>query len=189
MRPEPTVAALARRLGRAIGERGCCLLTGVCPELPHEAVLGATEVGGHVVGISPAATLQEHVETFGSPYREYEADLHGARPLGSQATLEACVKVTRPGGTMSNVGYHGNGDYLKIPRLAWGVGMSDKTIRTALCPGGAERMKRLMRLLETGRVEPMPLTTHRFPFRDIQRAFRMMETKEDGILKALITFD
>lgn len=69
---EPTLAALSRRLGRAIAERGCCLLTGACPGLPHEAVLGAKELDGHIVGISPAATLREHAETFGSPYREYE---------------------------------------------------------------------------------------------------------------------
>ncbi len=69
---EPTVAALCRSLGRAIAERGCCLLSGACPGLPHEAVLGAKELGGHIVGISPAATLREHVETFGSPYREYD---------------------------------------------------------------------------------------------------------------------
>lgn len=69
---EPTLAALCRRLGRAVAERGCCLLTGACPGLPHEAVLGARELGGHIVGISPAATLREHVETFGSPYREYD---------------------------------------------------------------------------------------------------------------------
>jgi uncharacterized protein (TIGR00725 family) len=69
---EATVAALSRRLGRAIAERRCCLLTGACPGLPHEAVLGAKELDGHIVGISPAATLREHVETFGSPYREYE---------------------------------------------------------------------------------------------------------------------
>ena len=108
--------------------------------------------------------------------------------LGAQATLEACIRATRPGGTISNVGYHGTGDYLRIPRVEWGVGMGDKTIRTALCPGGAERMKRLLRVLETGRVDPTPMTTHRFPFRDIERAFRMMETKEDGILKPLILF-
>lgn len=68
----PTLAALSRRLGRTIAERGCCLLTGACPGLPHEAVLGAKGLGGHIVGISPAATLREHVETFGSPYREYD---------------------------------------------------------------------------------------------------------------------
>lgn len=69
---DPALAALCRRLGRALAERGCCLLTGACPGLPHEAVLGAKELDGHVVGISPAATLREHVDTLGSPYREYD---------------------------------------------------------------------------------------------------------------------
>jgi threonine dehydrogenase-like Zn-dependent dehydrogenase len=108
--------------------------------------------------------------------------------LGSQLTFENCVKATRPGGTISNVGYHGKGDYVMIPRLAWGVGMSDKTIRTGLCPGGKERMKRLFRLLENGRVDPTPMTTHTFHFDEIEKAFHMMETKEDGIIKPLIIF-
>lgn len=69
---DPVVAGLSRRLGRTIAEHGACLLTGACPGLPHESVLGAKEAAGHVVGISPAATLREHVETFGSPYREYD---------------------------------------------------------------------------------------------------------------------
>jgi threonine dehydrogenase-like Zn-dependent dehydrogenase len=108
--------------------------------------------------------------------------------LGSQATFEACIKATRPGGTISNVGYHGHGEYVKIPRLAWGVGMSDHTIRTALCPGGKERMQRLLRLLETGRVNPTPLTTHTFAFDELETAFHMMQTKEDGMIKPLIVF-
>jgi threonine dehydrogenase-like Zn-dependent dehydrogenase len=58
-----------------------------------------------------------------------------------------------------------------------------------LCPGGSERMGRLMRLIETGRVDPRALTTHRFAFEDIEKAFRMMQTKEDGMIKPLISFD
>ena len=108
--------------------------------------------------------------------------------LGSEVTFEACIKATRPGGTISNAGYHGHGDYLKIPRIAWGVGMGDKIIRTGLCPGGRERMQRLLRLLETGRVDPTPLTTHVFKFADLPKAYHLMETKEDGILKPLIEF-
>ena len=108
--------------------------------------------------------------------------------LGSARTFAACVSATRPGGTISNIGYHGDGDSVPIPREAWGVGMSDKTIRTALCPGGAERMGRLLRLIETGRVDPLALTTHRFPFKDIGKAFKMMQTKEDGMIKPLISF-
>ncbi len=108
--------------------------------------------------------------------------------LGAQVTFEACVKATRPGGTISVAGYFGDGDYVKIPRLAWGVGLGDKTIRTGLCPGGRERMARLIRLLEVGRVDPLPMTTHRFAFDQVDRAFRLMETKEDGIIKPLISF-
>ena len=108
--------------------------------------------------------------------------------LGGQATFEACIKATRPGGTISVAGYFGHGDYVNIPRLEWGVGMSDKVIRTGLCPGGKERMQRLIRSLQAGRVDPTPLTTHRFPFDQVDRALHLMETKEEGILKPLITF-
>jgi threonine dehydrogenase-like Zn-dependent dehydrogenase len=108
--------------------------------------------------------------------------------LGAESTFMNCVRATRPGGTISNVGYHGEGDSVRIPRLDWGVGMGDKTIRTGLCPGGRERMGRLLRLLELGRVDPTLLTTHVLPFSDIEKAFRLMETKSDGILKPLITF-
>jgi threonine dehydrogenase-like Zn-dependent dehydrogenase len=108
--------------------------------------------------------------------------------LGSPKTFAACVSATRPGGTISNVGYHGDGETVPIPRLDWGVGMGDKTIRTALCPGGSERMARLMRLIQGKRVDPLPMTTHRFAFADIRRAFKMMQTKEDGMIKPIITF-
>ena len=40
---EPAVADLCRRLGAAIALRGCCLLTGACPGLPHEVVLAAKD--------------------------------------------------------------------------------------------------------------------------------------------------
>ncbi|MFP3853752.1 MAG: NAD(P)-dependent alcohol dehydrogenase [Anaerolineales bacterium] len=108
--------------------------------------------------------------------------------LGAQETFEACIKVTRPGGTISNTGYHGEGEYVKIPRAEWGLGMSDKTIRTGLCPGGKERMARLMRLIERERVDPTKMTTHTFSFDEVDEAFRMMESKEDGIIKPLIKF-
>jgi threonine dehydrogenase-like Zn-dependent dehydrogenase len=109
--------------------------------------------------------------------------------LGAQATFEACIRAVRPGGTVSVAGYFGKGDTVNIPRLEWGVGMGDKTIRTGLCPGGSERMGRLLRLLETGRVDPTPLTTHRFPFHQVDRALQLMATKEDGIIKPLILFE
>ncbi|WP_175304466.1 hypothetical protein [Candidatus Nitrospira nitrificans] len=46
----------------------------------------------------------------------------------------------------------------------------------------------IRRLLETGRVNPQPLTRHRFNFSDMGRAFELRRTKADGVLKPLITF-
>jgi threonine dehydrogenase-like Zn-dependent dehydrogenase len=109
--------------------------------------------------------------------------------LGAQASFEACVRVTRPGGTIASVGYYGQGDFINIPRLAWGVGMADKTIRTSLCPGGRVRLARLLRLLEAGRVDPTPMTTHRVPFEQLGHAFDLMRTKQDNIIKPLILFE
>ena len=108
--------------------------------------------------------------------------------LGAQVTFEAAVRAVRPGGTVSVAGYFGEGDYVKIPREDWGVGMSDKVIRTGLCPGGRERMGRLLRLIENGRVDPTPMTTHTFGFDDIEKAFELMDKKEDGVIKPLVTF-
>lgn len=69
---DASIIEACRQLGRPIAVRGCCLLTGACPGLPHEVVLAAKRAGGHVVGISPASTFHEHVGTFESPYREYD---------------------------------------------------------------------------------------------------------------------
>ena len=112
----------------------------------------------------------------------------GIEALGSEQTLQNAIKVTKPGGTISNAGYHGKGDYVGIPRLDWGVGMAEKTIRTGLCPGGRLRMERLIRLLQTGRVDPTRMTTHTFEFRDLDRAFEIMDKKLDGVMKPLIVF-
>jgi len=49
-------------------------------------------------------------------------------------------------------------------------------------------MERLFRLMDPGRVDPTPMTTHEFGFDQIERAFEMMASKEDGIIKPLIRF-
>lgn len=73
---EDSVAQKCRALGKAIAESSFCILTGACPGLPHETVLGAKEVGGHTIGISPGRNLKEHTELFQSPYREYDVMIY-----------------------------------------------------------------------------------------------------------------
>ncbi|MHB8599543.1 MAG: NAD(P)-dependent alcohol dehydrogenase [Ktedonobacteraceae bacterium] len=108
--------------------------------------------------------------------------------LGADITFQQAIKVTKAGGTISNIGYHGSGDFVHIPRIEWGVGMAEKTIKTGLCPGGSLRMSRLLRVLEMKRVDPTLMTTHTFPFDKIDKAFEIMDKKLDGVLKPLIVF-
>jgi threonine dehydrogenase-like Zn-dependent dehydrogenase len=108
--------------------------------------------------------------------------------LGAEVTFQNAISVTKAGGTISNAGYHGHGDYVGIPRLDWGVGMAEKTITTGLCPGGRLRLERLLRLLHMGRVDPTRMTTHTFPFAELDAAFEIMDKKLDGVIKPLIVF-
>lgn len=91
--------------------------------------------------------------------------------LGASEVLADCVRVAKPGAIISNAGYHGKGEFVSIPREEWGVGMAEKNIVTGLCPGGRLRMQRMLRLLENGRLDPTPLTTHTFVFDELERAF------------------
>ncbi|MER8057961.1 MULTISPECIES: NAD(P)-dependent alcohol dehydrogenase [unclassified Streptomyces] len=109
--------------------------------------------------------------------------------LGADVTFQTAVKVTRPGGTISVIGYFGQGEFVRIPRVEWGVGMADKTIATGLCPGGRLRMERLLRVLENNRLDPTRLTTHRFPFSEMERAFEVSDKKLEDTVKVLVTFD
>lgn len=109
--------------------------------------------------------------------------------LGLPQTWEACLRVTKAGGRISNIGYHGeNPASLPVPLDAFGLGMADKSIHSGLCPGGNDRMQRLFSLIATGRFDPTLMTTHTFNFDDVGTAFRMMEEKQDGMIKPLITF-
>jgi isopropanol dehydrogenase (NADP+) len=108
--------------------------------------------------------------------------------LGADVTFQTAVKITKPGGTVSNTGYYGEGEFVRIPRVEWGVGMADKTITTGLCPGGRLRMERLLRLLRGKRLDPTHMTTHSFDFSQMERAFEVLDKKLEDVVKVLITF-
>jgi uncharacterized protein (TIGR00725 family) len=59
--------SLARRVGKAIAERGLVAVTGATTGLPHFAGRAAIEAGGVVLGISPARNAAEHVGKFAKP--------------------------------------------------------------------------------------------------------------------------
>jgi len=105
--------------------------------------------------------------------------------LGTQATFEACLRALRPGGTLSSLGVY-SGD-LRIPLSAFAAGLGDHKIVTTLCPGGKERMRRLMDVIASDRVDLKPLVTHRFKLNQIEAAYELFGHQRDGVLKVAIT--
>jgi threonine dehydrogenase-like Zn-dependent dehydrogenase len=105
--------------------------------------------------------------------------------LGTQQTFEACLRVLRPGGTLSSLGVYSTD--LKIPLAAFAAGLGDHRIITTLCPGGKERMRRLMSVIEAGRVDLGAMVTHRFKLDDIEAAYDLFGHQRDGVLKVAIT--
>ncbi len=104
--------------------------------------------------------------------------------LGLQVTFESALRCIRPGGILSSLGvYSGK---LQVPYEAFAAGLGDHTIVTTLCPGGKERMERLMRMVETGRFDPTPLITHRYALADIVEAYELFSNRRDGVLKVAI---
>ena len=105
--------------------------------------------------------------------------------LGTQATFEACLRVLRPGGTLSSLGVYSSD--LTIPLGAFAAGLGDHQIVTTLCPGGKERMRRLMGVIASGRVDLRPMVTHRFKLDQIEEAYELFANQRDGVLKVAIT--
>ena len=104
--------------------------------------------------------------------------------LGIQQTFENALAVLKPGGTLSSVGVYAS--HLMVPNPLLGAGLADKTIKTTLCPGGKERMQRLMRLVEAGRIDLKPLLTHRYSLDDISKAYLLFASQSDDVLKVAI---
>jgi threonine dehydrogenase-like Zn-dependent dehydrogenase len=104
--------------------------------------------------------------------------------LGTQQTFESCLRSLRPGGTLSSLGvYSGK---LQIPYEAFAAGIGDHKIVTTLCPGGKERMRRLIEMVRNGRVDLTPLLTHTFPLDRINEAYDLFGERLDGVLKVAV---
>jgi 2-desacetyl-2-hydroxyethyl bacteriochlorophyllide A dehydrogenase len=104
--------------------------------------------------------------------------------LGTQETFESALRVLRPGGTLSSLGvYSGK---LNVPLEPFAAGLGDHKIITTLCPGGKERMRRLMELVLHGHLDLTPLLTHRFKLEQITDAYRLFEERREGVLKVAI---
>lgn len=174
----------------ALGPIGLCAVAGA-------KLKGATTI----IGVDTLPTRQEvarqlgasHIVDFrqGDPVAQIMALTDGRgvdvaiEALGTQTTFEAALRVLRPGGTLSSLGVYSTD--LRIPLDAFAAGLGDLKIVTTLCPGGKERMRRLMEVISSGRVDLTPLVTHRYKLDDIEKAYELFANQRDGVMKVAIT--
>jgi alcohol dehydrogenase len=165
------------------------------------ATLGARLRGASlIVGVDPVAERRETSLRFGASLTlDPKADdivarlkaLTGGRgvdvaieALGRQETFEWALRSIRPGGVLSSLGvYSGK---LVAPYEALYAGLADQRIVTTLCPGGKDRMRRLMAMVAEGRMDLTPLITHRFALDDISAAYDLFSRQGDGVLKVAL---
>ncbi len=104
--------------------------------------------------------------------------------LGQQTTFEGALRAVRPGGTVSSLGVYAG--HLAVPLDAMSAGLGDHTIVTTLCPGGKERMRRLMSVVAARRAPFGELITHTFPLDRIEEAYDLFANQRDGVVKVAI---
>lgn len=109
---------------------------------------------------------------------------------GDVDTFAQAITMLKPGGRIGNVNYLGEGDFIKIPRSEWGCGMSHKVIAGGLMPGGRLRMEKLASLMQTGRINPGKLVTHRFEgLESVEPALMLMKDKPKDLIKPVVTIN
>lgn len=109
--------------------------------------------------------------------------------VGIQQTFELALRLTRPGGTLSSIGNYGVSDArLELPLDigAFMGGIGDKRIVTTSAPGGKDRARRMLALVESRRFDPSPYVTHTFALDEIETALELFRTKADGVFKVAI---
>ena len=106
---------------------------------------------------------------------------------GDVDTFDQALAMLKPGGAIGNVNYLGEGDYIKLGRLNWGVGMGHKRINGGLMPGGRLRVQKLTAVMMAGRMDTGHLVTHRFNGLDsVETALLMMKDKPKDLIKPVI---
>ena len=164
------------------------------------ATAGAKLMGASlIIGIDGDTTRLEMARRMGADltldYREVDVVTEIKRltgggvdvaieALGTQTTFENALRVLRPGATLSSLGvYSGK---LQVSHEAWAAGIGDHRIVTTLCPGGKERMRRLMEMIRHGRVDLTPLLTHTYSLEHIGEGYRLFGERLNGVLKVAV---
>jgi len=102
--------------------------------------------------------------------------------VGLPATFDICQAIVAPGGRIANVGVHGKPVELHMEKL-WdrNISLTTRLVDTVTIP-------MLLKVVQSGKLQPSKLVTHRFAMNDMMKAYDTFgnAAKEDA-LKVVLT--
>ncbi|HJU27225.1 MAG TPA: zinc-binding dehydrogenase [Rhodanobacteraceae bacterium] len=164
----------------------------------------ASSAGARVIALSRRPFALQVARDCGAGHALATDDMHAAigavreqtrgagcacviEAAGEQATLDVASALTTEGGRLVIAGYHQDGlRTVDMQQWNWrGLDVINAHERDARVQ--ARGLREAMAALETGRLDPSPLLTHRLPLRQLGSAFELMQARPDGFLKAVVT--
>lgn len=99
---------------------------------------------------------------------------------GARETFQLAWRCARPNAIVTVVALYDEPQVLPLPQM-YGKNLTFKT-------GGVDGCdcEEVLGLIEQGKIDTTPLITHRFPLERIEEAYRLFESKEDGVIKVAI---
>jgi threonine dehydrogenase-like Zn-dependent dehydrogenase len=171
----------------------------------HVAVVGAGFIGSCLIQVAVAAGAK----TVAFSHRQYSLDqaiaqgAAAARPLddverdsgnyarviectGVQAGLDAASRLTAPGGRLVIAGFHQDGPRT-VDMQAWNWKGIDIVNAHERSPARYRAgMTAAVEAVGDRRLDPWPLLSHRVGLQELGQAFRWMEERPDGFMKAIL---
>lgn len=135
--------------------------------------------------------VREHYNVMVTTPEECKAfvDAHGAHggadvvieAAGGEDTFQMAWKCARPNAIVTIVALYEKPQMLPLPDM-YGKNLTFKT-------GGVDGCDcaEILRLIDEGKIDTTPLITHRFPLSRIDEAYKLFESKADGVIKVAIT--
>lgn len=168
------------------GPTGICTLLCVMLKHPKQIIVSETdeERVEFLRGQYPEITVLNPGETDIVQYvREHGAHGGADRVLevaGSRETFRQAWEAARPNAIITVVAMYEEAQELPLPKM-YGKNLIFKT-------GGVDgcRCADILRLIEEGKLDTVPLITHRFALKDIEEAYYLFENRQDGVIKVAI---
>jgi threonine dehydrogenase-like Zn-dependent dehydrogenase len=104
--------------------------------------------------------------------------------VGLPETLASTTRFVRRGGTIMLIGWSGE---KADPIDLTSVTLDELTVRGTL--GFCNDFPVALRLMSAGRIRIAPIISHRLHFSEAEKAIRMLEARESGVWKIVLTYD